>query len=128
MDVTPSCVEDAWNNLKDCLLSGVDKVCDKIKGGWVRHNKTWSWNDAVNDVVKEKQFKWKQWKLGGRKEKYQLAKIAASCAVNDAKQHTQLEYFHEINTMTKIRFLKMPQTIKDTNKDVTGDKCVCDDK
>ena len=22
----------------------------------------------------------------------------------------------------------MPQTIKDTNKDVTGDKCVCDDK
>ena len=33
MDVTPSCVEDAWNNLKDCLLSGLDKVCGKIKGG-----------------------------------------------------------------------------------------------
>ena len=24
--VKPSYVEDAWNNLKDCLLSGVDKV------------------------------------------------------------------------------------------------------
>ena len=33
MDVTPSCIEDAWNNLKDCPLSGVDKVCGKIKGG-----------------------------------------------------------------------------------------------
>ena len=34
-DVTPSCVEDAWNNLKDCLL-------------------TWWWKDAGNYVVKEK--------------------------------------------------------------------------
>ena len=40
-DVKASFVEDAWNNLKDCLLSGVDKVCGKTKGGRVRHNKTW---------------------------------------------------------------------------------------
>ena len=37
-DVTQSCVEDAWNNLRDYLLSGVDKVCGKAKGGQVRHN------------------------------------------------------------------------------------------
>ena len=28
-DATISCVKDAWNNLKNCLLSGVDKVCGK---------------------------------------------------------------------------------------------------
>ena len=39
-DATPSFVEDAWNNLKDCLLSGVDKVCGKTKGSRVRHNET----------------------------------------------------------------------------------------
>ena len=36
-DVKPSCEEDAWNNLKDCLLSEVDKVSGKTKDGRVRH-------------------------------------------------------------------------------------------
>ena len=71
-DVKPS-VEDIWNNLKDGLLSGVDKVCGKTKGARVRHNETWWWNDAVN-AVKRKRKKCKQWKLGGSKEEYQLAK------------------------------------------------------
>ena len=53
-DVKPSCVEDAWNNLKDYLLSGADKVCGKTKDGRVYHNKTWWWNNTVN-VAKEKQ-------------------------------------------------------------------------
>ena len=88
-DVTPSCVENAWNNLKDYLLSGVDKVCGKTKDC----RGTWWWNNAVNDVVKEKQYKWKQWKLGGSKGDYQLAKKAASHTVYDAKQQAQSEYF-----------------------------------
>ena len=37
-DVKSSCVEDVWNNLKDCLLSRVDKGCGETKGGWVCHN------------------------------------------------------------------------------------------
>ena len=32
-DVTLRCVENAWSNLKDCLLVGLDKVCGKTKGG-----------------------------------------------------------------------------------------------
>ena len=32
-DVTLSCVENAWSNLKDCLLVGLDKVCGKTKFG-----------------------------------------------------------------------------------------------
>ena len=55
----------------------------KTKGGWVYQIKTW--NYAVNDVVKEKQHKWKQWKLGG-KEGYQLMKKAACQTAHDAKQ------------------------------------------
>ena len=38
VDVTPSCVGDAWNNLKDCVLSGLDKVCGNTKGSQVHHN------------------------------------------------------------------------------------------
>ena len=76
----------------------MDKVCGKTKGGRVCHDKTWWWNDAVNDVVKEKRRKWKQWKLGGRKEEYQLAKKAAGRGVYKAKQHAQPEYFRNINT------------------------------
>ena len=61
-------------NLRDCLLTEVDKVYGKTKAGRVRHNETWWWNVAVNDVIKERHRKWKQWKLGQCKEEYQLAK------------------------------------------------------
>ena len=94
-DIEPSCVEDPWNNLEDCCLSRVDKVCGKTKGGQVHHNKTWWWNDAVYDVVKEKRKKCKQCKLGGSKKEYQLAKTAACCAVYDAKQQAQSKYFQD---------------------------------
>ena len=30
-DVTPCCVEDAWNNLKDCHVGGVDEACGKTR-------------------------------------------------------------------------------------------------
>ena len=106
-DVTPSCVEDPWKNLKDCLFSGVD-------------NETWWQNNAVNNVVKENQHKWMLWKLGRSKEKCQSAKKAASHPVYDAKQQTQSEYFSDINTNNDPnKTFKMACTIKDTNKDVT---------
>lgn len=40
----------------------------KTKGGRVRHNETWWWNDAVNIVVKEKRLNWNQRKQGRSKE------------------------------------------------------------
>ena len=33
--VISSCLEDSWKNLKGCLLTGVDNVYDKTKGGQV---------------------------------------------------------------------------------------------
>ena len=77
-----------WPSLKDRLLSGVDKVCGKTKGGPVPHNETWWWNDAVNDIVKEKQKNWKQGNLGGSTEEYHLAKKklqAALCMMLNSK-------------------------------------------
>ena len=107
----------------------MDKVCGKTKGGRVRHNETWRWNDVVNDVVKEKRKTWKQLKLGGKKKEYQLAKKAASRAVYDAKRQAQSEYFWDINTNNdRDRMFKRAREIKDTTKDVTREKCVRDDK
>ena len=86
-------------------------------------------NDVVDDVVKEKRRKWKQWELGGSKEEYQLAKKAASRAVYDAKQQAQSEYFRDKNTYNdRNKIFKMALVIKDTNKDVTREKCVRNDR
>ena len=52
-------------------------------------------------------------------------KKVASRTVYDAKQQAQSEYFRGINTN---KIFKMAWPIKDTNKDVTGEKCVRDDK
>ena len=47
----------------------------------------------------------------------------------DAKQQAQLKYFQDINTNNdQNKIFKMARAIKDTNKDVTREKCVCDDK
>ena len=70
-----------------------------------------------------------QWKLGGSKEEYQLAKKSASCAGYDAKQQAHSENFRKINANNdQNKILKMAQIVKDTNKDVTGKKCIRDDK
>ena len=47
----------------------------------------------------------------------------------DAKEQAQSEYFQDINTKNyRNKIFKIAQAIKDTNKDVTGEKCVCDNK
>ena len=47
----------------------------------------------------------------------------------DAKQEAQSKYFQDINTNNdRNKICKMARAIKDTNKDVTGEKCVCDNK
>ena len=63
-------------------------------------------------LLKKNYCKWKQWKLGGSKEEYQLAKKPASCALYDVKQHAQSDYFQGINTdndrKKTFRQLKIP--------------------
>ena len=75
----------------------------KTKGGRLHHKETWWLNDAVNDVVKEKRRKLKQWKLGGSKEEYQLAKKV--CMMLSSKP-SQIILETQIQTMTEVRFLK----------------------
>ena len=47
----------------------------------------------------------------------------------DAKNQAQSKYFQDINTNNdRNKTFKMARAIKDTYKDVTGEKCVRDDK
>ena len=58
-----------------------------------------------------------------------MAKKAASRDVYKAKRQAQSEYFQDINTNNdQNQIFKMAWAIKDTNRDVTGENCVCDDK
>ena len=56
-------------------------------------------------------------------------KKAARRAVYDAKQQAHSKDFQVINTNNdRNKIFKKAQAIKDTNKDVTGEKCVRQDK
>ena len=47
----------------------------------------------------------------------------------DTTQQAQSKYFQDINSNNdRNKIFKMAWAIKDTNKDVTGEKCVPDDK
>ena len=47
----------------------------------------------------------------------------------DAKQQAQSKCFQDINTYNdQNKIFKIARAIQDTNKDVTREKCVCDDE
>ena len=80
-------------------------------------------------LLKRNEKKWKPRRLEGSKDEYKLAKKAARRTVYDVKQEAQSKYFQDINTNNdRNKICKMARAIKDTNKDVTGEKCVCDNK
>jgi hypothetical protein len=128
-DTIPSNVEDAWNKLKTCLLEGVNTTCGKTRGGKVRHQETWWWNDEVDYLIKEKRCLWKSWKQGnGSKEDYKAAKRAANYGVHHAKRESQAQHFQDINDdNSRNKIFKMARNMKENNRDVIGDKCVRDD-
>ena len=81
---------------KSITISSYDIISDN--NIWNLTFKTVMANFLLLLLKRNKKKEWKQWKLGGSKEEYQLAKKAASRAVYDAKQQPHSKYFQDINT------------------------------
>ena len=123
----PMCVNVAWNNVKSCLLKGVDQVCGWTRGGKARHTETWWWNNEVDQRIKDKRRLWKLWKQGGSKVDYLAVKKIAKKAVYNAKKEAQEARFTEINSERDCnKIFKLAKKMKSENSDVIGDKCVKD--
>ena len=110
-----------WNFLRDALLKVTDKVC-----GWTKKKnwkeQTWWWNESVNELIKDKRTKWKEWKSGGSKEQYLDAKRRAKRAVYIAKKSAEPKL-----TQTGSDIFKIAKHWKGLNRDVVGETCVRDD-
>ena len=113
--------DENWSFLRDALLKVTDKVC-----GWTKRNKwkeqTWWWSESVNEVIKEKRLKWKEWKRGGSKEQYLDAKRRVKRAVYLAKKSAEPKL-----TNSGCDIFKIAKHWKGLNRDVVGEKCVRDD-
>ena len=111
--------------MKETLCDAAKEACWSTKGGCVRHNETWWWNDEVNHVICEKRKAWKLWKSGGSKEVY----LQAKSAVYIAKRDAQTEKFGSINNnRDKNRIFKLAKKLKRDNADIVGEKCVRNDE
>ncbi len=121
----PSDVEGAWDTIKQGLLNATDEVCGWTRGGSVRHEETWWWNETVDKIIKEKRKAWKDWQKGGSKEAYLKVKRKAKTAVYTAKRDAQTEQFRDINSNNdKNKIFKMAHKMKRENLDVVGEKCI----
>ena len=87
--VYPPKVDQAWNEVKSCLLSACDTVCGWTKGSGPIRRETWWWNDEVEECISKKRKLWKEWQKGGSKEPYLLAKRKAKQAVYHARKVAQ---------------------------------------
>ena len=54
----PVGVNEAWNLLKSALVEAAESICGWTKGGPVRYNETWWWNEDVSNVINEKRKAW----------------------------------------------------------------------
>ena len=121
-------VDDQWSTLKCCLLEATDSVCGWTTGR-VRRRVTWWWNDEVDRAVKEKRKLWKDWKVGGSKERYLEAKRVAKSKVYAAKKEAEVRNFQNILTRDdeKEMVFKIAKQVVRTNQDVVGEGFVRDD-
>ena len=89
------------------------------------HPETWWWNEEVDSKIKEKRRLWKEWKKGGSKETYLLAKRSARKAVYVAKKDSQKETFSSINTGNDCSAIfKLARRMKNDSRDVVGENCI----
>ncbi len=119
-----STTEGIWGHFKNSLLRATDKVC-----GWTKKRGrkliTWWWNDTVKKAVSEKRIRWKEWKRGGKKEPYLLAKRISRLAVYNAKKKAELDKIRDV-VKDKNTIFRLAKQMKRDNRDVVGDTCVKD--
>ena len=126
--VYPPKVDQAWNEVKSCLLSACDTVCGWTKGSGPIRRETWWWNDEVEECISKKRKLWKEWQKGGSKEPYLLAKRKAKQAVYLARKAAQDAKFGDLSLNDqKNQLFKQARKMKGENQDIVGDKCVRDD-
>ena len=90
--------------------------------------RTWWWNETIDNVVKVK-WKARRWqKSGGSKEQHLKVKRAAKAAVYFAKKDAQHDQFASINNNSaKNLIFNIEKRLKQVNVDVVGGKCVQND-
>ena len=119
----PDNIDDIWKYFKVSVLSATENVCGwSKKGKW--RQKTWWWDNSINDAITEKRTLWTVWKNGGSKEDYVKAKKVAKHAVFTAKRKA-LDY--KFSNKDDVALFYLAKLIREQNQDTVGEKCVKND-
>ena len=135
-DKASNSVEEMWARLKDPLLATATEVCGLSKNHqWKRE--TWWWDEKVEDAVKTKRARFKDYKTlakaghthkaASAKAAYSEAKRSAKRAVWLAKSEAEKERFANVSPNDGSVF-KLAKQMDRTNQDVVGENCVRNDK
>ena len=120
-------VNEQFSVLKDNLLKATDRVCGWTRGP-PRHKVVWWWNAEVEFAIKEKRKLYKEWKKGGDKEVYLVAKRRARKEVYRAKTVAQGPLLESLNSREgRNRIFKVAKQMKKENSDIVGEQCVRND-
>ena len=87
-------VNNAWNDLKSCLLESAKAVCGCTKGP-PKHRETWWWDEkeagSAIDLKRQCFKRWKKTKLKSDKALYKAAKKKCKLAVDKVKEAERVE-------------------------------------
>ena len=122
---TATTTEEIWSVLKQGLLDSADEIC-----GWTKERKWrkegWWWNEEVDKAIKEKRQKYKEWKKGGSREEYNIAKRKSKQVLYEAKKAAEDLKFSDVNAGREDVF-RIAKQMKKTNVDVVGEQCILND-
>ena len=122
-----SSVNEQYKALKGGLLKATDLVCGWTKGP-PKHRVTWWWNEDVEAAIKEKRRLYKDYRKGGSRVEYEVAKRVAKREVYKAKSEAQRIWLDRLNGAEgKKEVFREAARVRKENRDIIGEQCVRND-
>ena len=122
-----SSVNEQYKALKGGLLKATDLVCGWTKGP-PKHRVTWWWNEDVEAAIKEKRRLYKDYRKGGSRVEYEVAKRVAKREVYKAKSEAQRIWLDRLNGAEgRKEVFREAARVRKENRDIIGEQCVRND-
>lgn len=106
--ITPN---DMWNKFQKICIDEATKTLGVSKGRLKNDRESWWWNDVVQEAVKWKKMKFKDWKLAegdpnqseetiaNLKQEYKMAKKKSKIAVAKSRSEASEKLYEELDTV-----------------------------
>ena len=136
-DMNGQSINECWDEMAECIRSAAKGILGETKGRGTIDRDTWWWSKDIQDVLKEKKKKFKEWQRAAnecvsleaeKKREYEVLKKEAKKAVAVAKAIAQEKLYESLDSPADQKQLyRLARAREKKAKDVCHIKCMKDE-